>query len=73
MNAKTQLRTGATQHTDDDAREQRRQTLMARMDAYQRGAGQAPTTAEFEQWKEDVAFNLAVGRLLSGASGTSGS
>jgi len=67
MNAKNPLCTGAVQHADNDAREQRRQALMDRMDAYQRGAGPAPTTAEFEQWKEDVAFSLAMGRLLSGA------
>ena len=68
MNAKTQLRTAEPQHTDNDAREQRYQMLMARMDAYQRGHGPAPTVSEFEQWREDVAFNLAMGRLLSGAS-----
>jgi hypothetical protein len=69
MNAKTPLCTGAAHHPDNDAREQRHQALMARMDACQRGAGPAPATAEFEQWKEDVAFSLAMGRLLSGASG----
>lgn len=69
MNAKNPLWTGAPQHPDNDAREQRHQALMARMDAYRRGAGPAPSTAEFEQWKEDVAFSLAMGRLLSGASG----
>ena len=70
MIAKTQLRTAETQHVDNDAREIRHQTLMARMDAYQRGAGPAPSVAEFEQWREDVAFHLAMGRLLTGASET---
>lgn len=68
MNAKNPHSAGAPQHPDNDAREQRHLALMARMDAYQRGAGPAPATAEFEQWKEDVAFSLAMGRLLSGAS-----
>lgn len=70
MNAKTELRTGAAQNSDTEARERRHQTLMARMDAYQQGTGTAPTVAEFEQWKEDVAFSLAMGRLLAGASGS---
>ena len=69
MNAKKPLDAGIAQHADNDAREKRHQALMARMDAYQRGRGPAPATAEFEQWKEDVAFSLALGRLLSGASG----
>ncbi|WP_411877580.1 hypothetical protein [Polaromonas sp. YR568] len=68
MNAKTQVRTAAPQHTDNDARELRHRTLMARMDAYQQGTGPAPTVSEFERWREDVAFNLAMGRLLSGGS-----
>lgn len=68
MTAKTQLRAAETQHTDNDARQQRHQMLMARMNAYQQGTGPAPTVAEFEQWKEDVTFKLAMDRLLSGAS-----
>ena len=69
MNAENPICSGANQHPDNDAREQRHHALMARMDAYRRGAGPAPSIAEFEQWKEDVAFSLAMGRLLSDASG----
>lgn len=55
-------------HADRAAREQRYQKLVTQMAAHQQGAGPAPTAAEFEQWKEDSAFSLAMGRLLSGMS-----
>jgi hypothetical protein len=55
-------------HIDRAARERRYQKLVTQMAAHQQGAGPAPTAAEFEQWKEDSAFSLAMSRLLSGMS-----
>jgi hypothetical protein len=55
-------------HVDRAARERRYQKLVTQMAAHQQGAGPAPTAAEFEQWKEDSAFSLAMRRLLSGMS-----
>jgi hypothetical protein len=52
-------------HLDRAAREQRHQKLVGKITAHQQGAGPAPTAAEFEQWKEDTAFSLAMGRLLA--------
>jgi hypothetical protein len=54
-------------HTDSAARENRYNSLIAKMAAYQLGNGPAPASAEFEQWKEDVAYALAMRRLLAGA------
>jgi hypothetical protein len=52
-----------TRHDDNAARAQRYKRLTSRMAAHQRGAGLAPTAAEFEQWKEDTAFELVMRRL----------
>lgn len=56
-----------TRHADSAAREQRYRSLAARMAAHQQGAGPAPTLREFEQWKEDAAFEQAMNRLLASA------
>ncbi|CAN7253740.1 hypothetical protein [Polaromonas sp. LjRoot131] len=55
-------------HADSAAREHRYNSLVARMAAYQQGSGPAPAKAEFEQWKEDVAYSLAMRRLLADAT-----
>lgn len=54
-------------HIDSAARAERYNSLMAKMAAFQRDDGPAPTLAEFEQWKEDAAFERAIGRLLAKA------
>ena len=54
-------------HADGLARAQRYNSLTAKMSAYQQGTGPAPTLAEFTQWKEDAAFERAIGRLLAKA------
>ena len=40
--------------------------LTCKFGAYQGGTGPAPTTAEFEEWKEDVQADVALRKLLSG-------
>ena len=52
-------------HADSAAREHRYNSLVAKMAAHQQGSGPAPAKAEFEQWKEDVAYSLAMRRLLA--------
>lgn len=54
-------------HADSAARERRYNSLIAKMAAHQQGNGPAPADAEFAQWKEDVAYTLAMRRLLAGA------
>jgi hypothetical protein len=54
-------------HAENAARENRYNSLIAKMAAHQQGSGLAPASAEFEQWKEDVAYSLAMRRLLAGA------
>jgi len=54
-------------HIDSAARADRYHSLLAKMAAFQQGAGPAPALAEFEQWKEDAAFERAIGRLLAKA------
>jgi hypothetical protein len=54
-------------HADNAARENRYNSLIAKMAAHQQGSGPMPTSAEFEQWKEDVAYSLAMQRLLANA------
>jgi hypothetical protein len=56
-----------TGHADSSARERRYNSLIAKMAAHQQGSGPMPTSAEFEQWKEDVAYSLAMRRLLADA------
>lgn len=55
-------------HADSAAREQRYNRLTAKMAAYQQGVGPAPAISEFEQWKEDAAFQQAMRRLLPQAT-----
>ena len=55
-------------HDDNAARAQRYKTLTGKMAAHQQGAGLAPTAAEFEQWKEDAAFELVMRRLQASLS-----
>ena len=54
-------------HAENAARENRYNSLVAKMAAHQQGNGPAPANAEFEQWKEDVAYGQAMRRLLAGA------
>lgn len=54
-------------HADSAARMERFNSLTAKMAAYQHGTGPAPAVSEFEQWKEDAAFQQAMGRLLAHA------
>lgn len=54
-------------HAENAARENRYNSLIAKMAAHQQGSGPMPTIAEFEQWKEDVAYSQAMQRLLAGA------
>lgn len=56
-----------TRHADSAAREQRHNSLAAKMVAHQQGTGPAPTAAEIEQCREDAAFEQAMGRLLADA------
>lgn len=58
---------GQARHADSAARAERYNSLAAKMAACQQGAGPTPTLAEFEQWKEDAAFERAIGRLLAKA------
>ena len=54
-------------HADSTARAKRYNSLTAKMAAYQQGIGPAPAIREFEQWKEDAAFQQAMRRLLANA------
>jgi len=54
-------------HIDSAARANRYHSLLEKMAAFQQGAGPAPALAEFKQWKEDAAFERAIGRLLAKA------
>jgi hypothetical protein len=56
-----------TGHADSAAREHRYNSLIAKMAAHQQGSGPVPAKAEFEQWKEDVAYSQAMRRLLADA------
>jgi hypothetical protein len=56
-----------TRHADGAAREQRHNSLAAKMAAHRQGSGPAPTAAEFAQCKEDAAFEQAMDRLLADA------
>jgi len=62
-----QLSSEGIRHIDSAARANRFQSLLAKMAAFQQGAGPAPALAEFKQWKEDAAFERAIGRLLAKA------
>jgi hypothetical protein len=50
-------------HDDNATRAQRYKKLISKMAVHQQGAGLAPTAAEFEQWKEDAAFEFVMRRL----------
>ena len=56
-----------TRHADGAAREERHNSLAARIAAHRQGTGPAPTAAELEQCREDAAFEQAMGRLLAEA------
>lgn len=58
----------AEERREAKLRIQRYKALTKKMNHYQQGTGPAPTSAEFDQWREDVETYVALKLVQSGVN-----